>query len=196
MEHLLDGWNILQEILQQAPDIKLLLTSRTQVQLQWEWIIELQGLHIPETLDASILTTNSAAILFQQRARQAAQGFSLGDEDAAALVQIIKLEDVLPLAIELAAAWVHIQTSLLIQAETTNWISAWHWCVQNQRLALLRQVVPCLYWYYEIHGYYAEALPSYQLAVTELRAAGAPHHLRTPEEKSAFAFLVDQSGWL
>jgi len=338
MEHLLDGWMILEEILRQAPGIKLLLTSRVQLQLQWEWIFELQGLPVPEALDLSNQETNSAVLLFSQRARQARQGFSLGEEDADALVQILKLVDGLPLAIELAAAWVpvmtiveiaqelernidllattrqdvpdqhrsiktvfdhswklltdeeqlvlmrlsvfsggfsraaadsiagasllllsslisksllryqqesgrydlheltrqyalarlheqpdeeaqiydkhsqyygswlaslesllkseqQIQTSLLIHAETANWISAWRWGVNNQRLAALREMVPCLYWYYEIHGYYADALASYHLAVRELRAAGSPHHLATPEEKSAFAFLVDQLGW-
>jgi predicted ATPase/transcriptional regulator with XRE-family HTH domain len=338
MEHLLDGWMILEEILRQAPDIKLLLTSRAQLQLQWEWVFELQGLPVPEALDLNNQETNSAALLFLQRARQAAQGFSLGDEDRGALVQILKLVDGLPLAIELAAAWVHvmtigeiaqelernidllattrqdmpdqhrsiktvfdhswklltdeeqlvlmrlsvfsggfgrpaadsiagasllllssligksllryqqesgrydlheltrqyalarlhehpdkeaqiyekhsqyyatwlasqeaplkseqqIQTSLLIHADTANWISAWRWCVNNQRLAALREMVPCLYWYYEIHGYYAEALAAYHLAVTELRAVGVPQHLAAPEEKSAFAFLVDQLGW-
>jgi hypothetical protein len=77
MEHLLDGWMILEEILRQAPGIKLLLTSRVQLQLQWEWIFELQGLPIPETLDLSNQEMNSAALLFLQRARQAEQGFSL-----------------------------------------------------------------------------------------------------------------------
>jgi tetratricopeptide (TPR) repeat protein len=88
-----------------------------------------------------------------------------------------------------------IQISLLIHAETANWILAWQWGVNNQRLAVMREMVPCLYWYYEIHGYYTEALAAYHLAVRELRAAGYPHHLSAPEEKSAFAFLMDQLGW-
>jgi len=47
----------------------------------------------------------------------------------------------------------------------------------------------------KIHGYYAEALSTYQFAVSELRSAGAPGCLTRPEEKSTFAFLMDQSGW-
>jgi predicted ATPase len=110
MEHLLDGWMILEEILRQAPDIKLLLISRAQLQLLWEWIFELQDLPIPEALEVSNQETNSAVLLFLQRARQAAQGFTLGYEDRGALVQILKLVDGLPLAIELAAAWVPVMT--------------------------------------------------------------------------------------
>lgn len=88
-----------------------------------------------------------------------------------------------------------IQVAAQIRAETSNWIAAWRWAVQNRRLDLLRPMVPCLYWYYEIHGYYAEALSAYRFAVSELRAAGMPESLKQPQDVSAFAFLVDQSAW-
>ena len=88
-----------------------------------------------------------------------------------------------------------LQTSALIRAETPNWQSAWLWAVTNMRLDFLRQMIPCLYWYYEVHGYYAEALSSYGSAVNELGRAGDPSSLFTPEARSTFAFLVDQLGW-
>ena len=88
-----------------------------------------------------------------------------------------------------------LQISALIRAETANWQSAWQWTVTNRRLDLLRQMIPCLYWYYEVHGYYAEALSAYGAAVNALRTAGAPSTLWTPEAQSTFAFLVDQLGW-
>jgi hypothetical protein len=44
LEHLTAGITILGEILQQAPNVKMLLTSREQMHLQWEWIFDVQGL--------------------------------------------------------------------------------------------------------------------------------------------------------
>ncbi|MFL7871865.1 MAG: AAA family ATPase [Anaerolineales bacterium] len=75
MEHLLDGGNLLGEILQGTQHVKMLLTSREQLQLQWEWLFEVQGLPIPEDIGAG-LESNSAVMLFIQRARQASQNFS------------------------------------------------------------------------------------------------------------------------
>ena len=42
-EHLLDGANTLHEILQRAPDVKLLITSRELLHLQAEWTMEIHG---------------------------------------------------------------------------------------------------------------------------------------------------------
>jgi tetratricopeptide (TPR) repeat protein len=56
-------------------------------------------------------------------------------------------------------------------------------------------MIPCLYWYFEVHGYYAEALMTYQHAIDSLQSAGAPDNLLTSAEKSTFAFLIDQLGW-
>lgn len=110
MEHLTAGSIVLGEILQQAPNVKMLLTSREQMHLQWEWIFDVQGLPVPEEATAEALETNSSAILFLQRARQAAQNYTLSTDEANALVQICRFVDGLPLAIELAASWVRIMS--------------------------------------------------------------------------------------
>jgi predicted ATPase/transcriptional regulator with XRE-family HTH domain len=110
MEHLIGGGSILGEILHQAPNVKILLTSREQMHLQWEWIFDVQGLPIPEETTAEALETNSAATLFLKRARQTAQHDILTSDEANALVQICKFVDGLPLAIELAASWVRIMS--------------------------------------------------------------------------------------
>ena len=110
MEHLIAGSTRLAEILQQAPNVKMLLTSREQMHLQWEWIFDVQGLPVPEEATADALERNSAAILFLQRARQSAQNYILDTSEANALVQICKFVDGLPLAIELAASWVRIMS--------------------------------------------------------------------------------------
>lgn len=337
MEHLLDAGTVLGEILQKTQHVKMLITSREHLHLQWEWLFEVQGLPIPEKTDSNI-QNNSAILLFIQRARQTSQDFSLESDDEAALVQICNLVGGLPLAIELAASWVRIlscreialelersfdlletrkidvpprhrsiktvfdhswtmltdeerslmtrlsvfqggfsreaaiaitgtslsmlsilvdksllrhskkpdryelhelirqytlaelqsnpaeqaqasekyaiyytnwvatlegsfksvqqpQTSQQIRAETSHWHSSWYWAVGNRRLDLLRIMIPCLSWYFEVHGYYAEALSAFKATVDEFRLHGAPASLRSSAERSAFAFLVDSLGW-
>jgi len=337
MEHLLEGANLLGEVLQRTQHVKFIVTSREQLRLQWEWLFEVEGLPIPDEADAN-LESNSAVMLFIQRARQASQDFSLDAEDKAALVHICKLVDGLPLAIELAASWVRIlpcreiadeleqnldfletrkldvpvrhrslrtvfdhswtllseeerlalmrlsvfqggftreaalsvagaslsilsslmdksllrhsktpdrydlhemirqytftqlqsiseeearisekhalyyanwidtlegpfkseqqaQTTQLIRSETSNWLAGWHWAVEHGRLDILRKMSPCLNWYFEVHGYYDEALSILKTALDSFARYGAPANLQDDGEKSTFAFLMDQVGW-
>ena len=57
------------------------------------------------------------------------------------------------------------QVSQLIRLETGNWHACWHWAIRNRRLDLLRPMVACLNWYFEVHGYYQEALSAFKGAV-------------------------------
>lgn len=338
MEHLLEGRNLLSEILQGTHDVKIVVTSREQLHLQWEWLFEVQGLPLPEESTGNVLETNSAIQLFVQRARQASQSFSLEAEDGASIVQICRLVGGLPLAIELAASWARMlsareiaqeleknldfletrkidvpqrhrsiktvfdhswkmlsenesdllmklsvfqggftreaainvtgaslfllsslvdksllrhskdpdrydlhelvrtyaftqlqnhpaeeeETSLkyalhytdwihslewefksphqphisqVIRADTCHWHCTWHWAVDHQRLDLLRKMIFTLTWYFEVNGFYDEALSAVKAAVEHYRTLGAPASLKTPEEKSAYAALLDSFGW-
>lgn len=347
MEHLVDSGPVLGELLQHAPGLKMLLTSREPIRLQWEWIFDVQGLPIPESAEPGILVTHSAPALFLLRAQQSARqaGANGGDEpqqapgtDTAAIIQICKLVDGLPLAIELAASWARVMSpaeiaeelakgldlletnlqdvparhrsirlvfdqswkllteperaalmklavfpggftreaalaaegvpvtllsafvskSLLrygrkdgrydfhelirqyaldrlsenpdqehtayaqmagyyanwlegmerqiksaqqmtasakVQAETANWNTAWRWAAQQKRLDLLRRMNACIYWYDEIHGFNTEAVSATDLAIREMRAAGAPSALTSDVQIASFALMVDQLGW-
>ncbi len=103
-EHLLDGAELLSEILEAAPDIKLLVTSREVLNLQEEWLYPVRGLHYPETDDAEQVGAYSAVQLFVERARQVRGDLSLANEQAG-VIRICQLVEGMPLAIELAAAW-------------------------------------------------------------------------------------------
>ena len=48
-EHLLDGAAIASEILEKAPQVMLLITSRQRLSLQTEWLYEVNGLRITQT---------------------------------------------------------------------------------------------------------------------------------------------------
>ncbi|MFN8468118.1 MAG: tetratricopeptide repeat protein [Caldilineaceae bacterium] len=107
-EHVLDGTVLLAEIMQQAPAVKLLVTSRVALSLPQEWLYPVEGLPFPaayhgdhqdQTVEAS-----AAVRLFVERARQLVPSFSLPDNQAA-VVEICRLVDGLPLAIEMAASW-------------------------------------------------------------------------------------------
>ena len=108
LEHLLNGIELLDEILIHAPQVKLLTTSREQLNLQAEWTFDVQGLPIPTTLETSDLESNSASALFIQRAKQAKRDFTLIEGDAEAIQRICQLVEGSPLGLELAATWVRM----------------------------------------------------------------------------------------
>jgi predicted ATPase/transcriptional regulator with XRE-family HTH domain len=338
MEHLLDGGSLLGEILQQTHQIKILVTSREQLHLQWEWLFEVQGLPLPEENESHALETNSAIQLFIQRAHQASQTFSLESEDLSSIIRICRMVGGLPLAIELAASWVRMlsareiaeelekgldflesrkldvpqrhrslktvfdhswqmltenerellmrlsvfqggftreaalkvtdaslfllsslvdksllrhsknpdrydlhelvrtyaftqlqnnsaeeedvslkyaihyaewiqslewefksprqaRTSQIIRAETCHWHCTWYWAVDHQRLDLLRRMIPTLNWYFEVNGYYDEAISAFKAAVDHFRMCEAPVGLKAAEQRSTFALLIDSYSW-
>ncbi|HEU5098957.1 MAG TPA: helix-turn-helix domain-containing protein, partial [Roseiflexaceae bacterium] len=114
-EHLLDGAPFLVELLQRAPRIKLIVTSRERLNLQGEWVMELQGLPLPRSLDGAKggdqlagFDDSAAVALFLQTARRSFAGFTLAPADRAAIARICRLVEGMPLGIELAAAWVRV----------------------------------------------------------------------------------------
>ena len=106
LEHLLDGIELLDDLLENAPRVKVLTTSREQLNLRAEWVFEVQGLPVPAKLQAIHPESNSATALFFQRANQVNASFSLMPEDTHAVARICQLVDGLPLGIEIAASWV------------------------------------------------------------------------------------------
>src|SRR5690606_23875804 len=103
-EHLLEGSDMLAALLQSAPEVRLLVTSRERLNLQEEWVLALDGLRVPENGRAEPLESYPAVQLFVQRARQVQPDFS--PEDHADAVRLICQQvDGMPLALELAASW-------------------------------------------------------------------------------------------
>ena len=100
------GIELLAELLAHAPQVKLLVTSRECLGLQDEWVFEVHGLPVPESIYVQGTEQNTSVELFLQRARRAHVEFSAGIGDFPAIVRICRLVDGNPLAIELAAAWV------------------------------------------------------------------------------------------
>jgi predicted ATPase/DNA-binding CsgD family transcriptional regulator len=105
-EHLLDGADLLSDILDAAPAVKLLVTSRERLHLREEWVLDIGGLPFPEQNADGALDDYSAVRLFVHSARRA--GYMPLEADMPAIVQICWLVEGMPLAIELAAAWARV----------------------------------------------------------------------------------------
>ncbi len=120
LEHLMDGVQLLSELLESVPEVKLFSTSREPLNLHAEWTFNVQGLPIPATTSRENLESNSAAALFMQRARQARLDFSPTDADLPDIEQICQLVEGLPLGLELAAVWVRTLSCREIAQEIEN----------------------------------------------------------------------------
>jgi predicted ATPase/transcriptional regulator with XRE-family HTH domain len=97
---------LLTELLQRLPKVKILVTSRERSHLREEWIFELHGLPFPSSEQMDKLDEYSAVALFLQRAGQLKMNFEVLPQERPALARICQLVEGMPLAIELAAAWV------------------------------------------------------------------------------------------
>jgi predicted ATPase/DNA-binding CsgD family transcriptional regulator len=103
-EHLLDGVNIVTGILDAAPHVKLLVTSREALNLQAEHLWPLHGLDTPPDDALEVFDDYSAVQLFVERTRRVKPDFSPAAHKHE-VVRICRLVDGLPLALELAAGW-------------------------------------------------------------------------------------------
>lgn len=124
-EHLLSSAELLAEILRRAPEVVLLVTSRERLCLQEEWVYDVRGLPIPSDAPderTQDLADNSAMQLFIQRAKQAETYFDPSDAELGPIRRICKLVEGMPLALELAAAWVHVLSCREIALEIENGI--------------------------------------------------------------------------
>jgi predicted ATPase len=121
-EHLLDGSDLITEIIQTAPGVNVLVTSRQRLALQEEHLLVIPGLDYPlPPLAADVSVDRIAAFaavqLFVQAARRLQHDFVLAGDNARAVAEICYLVEGMPLALELAAAWVEVLPLAEIAAE-------------------------------------------------------------------------------
>src|SRR5512143_293470 len=94
-EHVLEGATLVQDILEAAPRVQILATSRAKLNLMSETIFTIDGLAVDEANPAK----NSAIQLFAQRARQTQPKFELTGALLPAVTRICRMVDGMPLAI-------------------------------------------------------------------------------------------------
>lgn len=95
----------LQHVLDQALQLRVIVTSRLRLGLQEERVLLLEGLDFPAAPDLDLAARSSAVRLLIERASRVRAGFALKTQNVGALVQICALTGGLPLALELSAAW-------------------------------------------------------------------------------------------
>ena len=115
VEHLLDGVDLIGEMLDSAPDVQLLVTSRERLDLHGEWVVEVGGLSLPDKTPGAV--TSSAEQLFLQRASQARAGVAPAPAEPAAIARLCRLVEGMPLALEIAAGWLPVLSCAEIVAE-------------------------------------------------------------------------------
>ncbi|HET7037368.1 MAG TPA: helix-turn-helix domain-containing protein [Thermomicrobiaceae bacterium] len=124
LEQLLDAAPEIAELLEDCPSLSVLATSRAALRLRAEQEYPVEPLPLPELRhvpSADEVAAAPAAQLFVARARASAPGFSLTDDNAPSVAAICHQLDGLPLALELAAAWVKLlpPSALLARLDRT-----------------------------------------------------------------------------
>ena len=111
-EHLLPATPLVAELLAAAPDLAVLATSRAPLRLRGERERSVAPLAVPpgasEVPSLAGLAGVAAVRLFVERAQAVAPDFALTDQNGAAIAEVCRRLDGLPLAIELAAARVKV----------------------------------------------------------------------------------------
>jgi predicted ATPase/DNA-binding CsgD family transcriptional regulator len=110
-EHLLDACaELVDRLLTECPMLHVLATSRAVLGVRGEraWQVPPLGVPEPEAIDASTLSSYAAVQLFVERAQAVRRTFALSAANAAAVAELCRRLDGLPLAIELAAANVNV----------------------------------------------------------------------------------------
>jgi len=120
LEHLSTGLPLITDVLQFAPDVKILTTSRERLGLRGETVYTAGYMNLPNknSEEAPIITEDYDALqLFVNCAQRALPKFTLTADNLNEVVSICHLVDGLPLGIELAAAWVGLLAPREIAAE-------------------------------------------------------------------------------
>ncbi|MFN8490128.1 MAG: tetratricopeptide repeat protein [Caldilineaceae bacterium] len=108
------------EILEHAPGVKILATSRERLNFQSEWLLEISGLPYPQTQQSLPEPHAYPALeLFSQRALAIAPDFVAAPQ-IQAITQICQHLEGLPLGIQLAAAALRTFTCAQIAAEISH----------------------------------------------------------------------------
>ncbi len=108
-------------LLDGCPHLHILATSREALRLRGEHIMPAPPLSLPKSGAKADVAHSPAAELFVQQCKSANANFQLTAENAAAVAEICRRLDGLPLALELAARWSRVFTPhALLERLQTN----------------------------------------------------------------------------
>jgi serine/threonine protein kinase/tetratricopeptide (TPR) repeat protein len=108
-EHILEGAELINDMLRAAPGVKVLATSREKLNIHGETLFSIDGLQVPTASKQQVeMLDFSAGQLFVQEAQRLQPDLELESEDLDTVIDICQLVDGMPLGIILAAAWVEL----------------------------------------------------------------------------------------
>lgn len=112
-EQIEGGAALIANIVAAAPRVQLLLTSQQPLHIQAERRLAVAGLAYADASEPS-----EAAQLFLANAQRVHPGFQLTESELPALLELCRLLDGMPLALEIAAGWVRMMDCATILRET------------------------------------------------------------------------------
>jgi len=107
-EHLLGDADIVAKILQAAPKVKVLATSREKLKLHGETALTVKGMGLSDQKTPTDPQDYGAIELFLHSIRRVHPRFDPKADDMNHFAHICRLVEGLPLAIELAAGWINV----------------------------------------------------------------------------------------
>ena len=138
-EHLIDAAaRLCQRLLASSPGLRVMATSREPLRVAAEVVYQVPPLSIPPpgVIDPTELSRYEAVRLFTDRAGAAVPGFAVGAGNAAAVAALCRALDGVPLAVELAAAWVR---ALSVEQIAARLGDRFHLLTSGDRTAPARQ---------------------------------------------------------
>ncbi|MFN8491624.1 MAG: tetratricopeptide repeat protein [Caldilineaceae bacterium] len=129
--------SLLVELLQSAPQVHFLVTSRERLNMRGEQLHWVKGMPCPQQVTLTEATASSAVQLFVQSAQRIQPDFALTTANLPAVLRICQLVQGMPLALELATAWLdHLSLTEIAQAivRSADFLAAdWHDLPVRQR---------------------------------------------------------------
>ena len=122
-EHLLSAAVLVSELIERAPRIQVLATSRTGLRIRGERLFTVEPLGLPVGGSEDEIADSPAVQLFLQRALATDPDLRLDPADQGIVAAICRALDGLPLAIELAAARCHLLTPAQIHEQLSRPLS-------------------------------------------------------------------------
>ncbi len=115
-EHLAGDAPLLERLLADCPHVRLVVTSRARLGIAAEQLLPLEGLPCPDPEDQDRFEAFDAVRLFVKAARRVEPAL-VPETEAAAIIDICRQVEGLPLAIELAASWTRLLSCEAIAAQ-------------------------------------------------------------------------------
>jgi len=136
-EHLAGVADLIVELLQRAPALRILATSRARLKMKGEQIYPVQGMGYSLDLTLATACEASAVHLFTQCVRRVQPTFTLTETNLPAVLRICQLVDGMPLGLELAATWADLLPLATIAQEIEQNLdflaTEWHNTPERQR---------------------------------------------------------------